>query len=173
MLRPLRGPAALIVLVATLGAGPARALDGARLEGIVLGTDGRAAAGLTMHLVDGAGHEVGRCTTSAEGLYAFDELPAGDYSLAAADAAGRVAPVAAPPVRLGPRSLGRRDVRLMHGDESERQAALAANPSLGLWWAGMSPAARAWTVVGLVIFVALTVAALDNGDDAPEQPASP
>jgi hypothetical protein len=173
MRKRLRGPVAGVVIVATLGSVAAQAASGARLEGIVLGLDGRAASGFTMHLVDRAGRAVRSCATSAEGVYSFGDLPAGDYSLAAEDPSGRLAPVAAAPVRLSGQSLGRRDVRLMQADAGVRQAALEQNPSLGLWWAGMSPAARAWTVVGTVIFVALTISALDNGDDVTEEPASP
>jgi hypothetical protein len=149
---------------------------GARIEGLLLGVDGRAATGYTLHLIDGEGRGVGEARTSDEGVYSFRELPPGSYSLAVEDAAGRLAVVDAPALRLGARSLARRDVRLMETDPASHQAVLQGNPSVGLWWAGMSPWARAWTVVGIVVFVALTYAALDDDDDSSrddEDDASP
>lgn len=174
MLKPPSVPVAVVVAVLLAASLPVGAGPGGRLEGFVLAEDGRAASGFTMHLVDDAGREVGRSTTTDEGVYRFEDLPSGRYSLAVEDAQGRLAPVAAPPVQLGGQSLARRDVRVMPVDPAGRQAALDANPSMGLWWAGLSPAARVWTVVGVVVFVLLTISALDNGDDVNrEQPASP
>ena len=98
------------------------AADGARLEGLVLGVDGRAASGLTLHLIDEQGRGAGESRTSDEGVYSFTDLPSGSYSLAVEDTAGRVAIVDAPPMRLGERTLARRDVRLMEADPASRQA---------------------------------------------------
>ena len=127
--------------------------------------DGRAASGYTMHLIDGDGRDVGQSKTADDGLYSFAGLPAGSYSLGVEAPDGRVAVVDAPPVRVGRATLARRDVRLTEADPSRRDAAVEANPSFGLWWAGLSPAARAGTIAGMAFFAVITYSALDDDDD--------
>ena len=78
-----------------------------------------------------------------------------------------MAPVAAPPVRMGEGELARRDLKLMQADPSTISGAAGANYGLGTWWASLTPAAKAWTVVAIVAVVAITWAALDEDDVSP------
>ena len=59
------------------------AADGvrARLEGLIMGVDGRAATGHRVHLIDERGQAVGQVTTTLEGSYSFKDLSAGGYFL--------------------------------------------------------------------------------------------
>ena len=103
---------------------------GARIEGLLLDVDGKAAAGHTLHLIDGDGNGVGTAPTSEEGIYSFIDLPPGSYSLAVEDSLGRIAVVDAPPMRLGKRTLARRDLRLMQADaETHTSAASGKTPA--------------------------------------------
>jgi hypothetical protein len=67
---------------------------------------------------------------------------------------------------LGASELARRDIKLLEAGPQETQAAGMANYGFGMWWAGLSPAARAWTIVGMVAVVAVTVAALADDEDS-------
>lgn len=154
-----------------VGSPAAGAPGGSRLEGLLVDVDGRTASGFTLHLIDRDGRDIRQSMTAADGLYSFSELAPGSYSLGIEDPAGRMAVVDAPPFRLGRDSLARRDVRLMQGGPEAQSAAFAANPSIGLWWAGLSPQARVWTVVGVVLIALITVKALDS--DGGETDASP
>jgi hypothetical protein len=164
---------ALAVSGATMAPPAVAGSGGGRLEGLLVGVDGRAASGYTLHLIDGDGRDVGRSRTSDEGIYSFPELPSGDYALGVESPDGRVAVVDAPPVRVGRSSLARRDVRLTQADAADRSAALKSNPSLGLWWAGLSPTARAWSVVGMAFFTVITISAFRRDDDSGEEIATP
>jgi hypothetical protein len=79
-------PAALPVEAA--GGGPVRQdveLDGgAGLRGIVRTRGGRPVEDARVTLVDGRGEVVASMTTAADGRFAFDNLPCGDYTLIAA-----------------------------------------------------------------------------------------
>jgi len=140
------------------------------LEGRILAVDGRAATGHTVVLVDAAGTPVARATTDAEGDYAFGSVPAGDYAVGVETPAGELAPMAAPPVRLGDRPE-RRDLKLMQASSAGAQ--LGADYGLGMWWAGLSPAGKTWVVVAVVAAVGLTYAALDDDDEPAASPSDP
>jgi hypothetical protein len=153
--------AALVLTLAPAGADA----GGARLEGYLLDLDGRAARGYTVHLIDVGGVEFARSSTSDRGVYRFRELPAGEYALGVGNPEGQVAPVAAPPVRVAGDELARRDIKLVEAGDPERQAVGVENRSFGVFWAGLSPSAKAWTVVGTVVILGITVQALDDEDD--------
>src|SRR6185295_6497427 len=110
----------------------------------------------------GGGATVARAGTSDEGLYAFHDLPAGSYSLGIENPEGHMAPVAAPPVRLTQGGLARRDVKLLGADPGVRDAAGRDNYAVGMWWAGLSTPAKVWTIVGGLVIVGITVAAIDG-----------
>lgn len=155
----------------TLAGTPWPAAGSSRLEGRVVGMDGRAVRGYTLHLIDGGGRDVRQATTAGDGLYTFAEIADGSYALAVENPDGLVAVVDAPPVRLTGRALARRDVRLAQADPSRLDSAIAANPSVGLWWAGLSPASKAWTIVGVAFLAILTFSAIDDNPREPD--ASP
>jgi len=164
---------ALAVCGATMAPPAAAGSGGGRLEGLLVGVDGRAASGYTLHLIDGDGRDVGQSRTSDEGIYSFPELPSGDYALGVEAPDGRVALVDAAPVRVGRSSLARRDVRLTEANPADQNSVLTANPSLGLWWAGLSPTARAWSIVGMTILTVITISAFRRDDDSREEVATP
>lgn len=140
------------------------AAGGARLEGYLLDVDARAATGYRVHLIDAEGRKVANSPTTEAGVYRFRDLAAGSYSLGVENAEGQLAPVAAPPLRIGADELARRDIKLVAAGEAERDAVVDANTSLGVMWAGLSPWARAWVVIGTFVVLGITVKALDDGE---------
>lgn len=155
----------LVLCIAPLHAAPA-----ARIEGRLLGIDGLPASGMRLHLIDGAGRDVARSETDSAGVYTFRDLRPGEYGLGIEDPSGRVAPVAAPAVRVAGGELARRDLKLARADAATREAALGANYGMGIWWAGLSVAAKTWVVVAIVVAAGLTYAALDDDDEPTASP---
>ena len=49
-------------------------------------------------------------------------------------------------------------------------ALFVGNFAIGMWWASLSPAAKAWTIIGTVVIVGITVAAITDDE---EKGASP
>ena len=155
----------LATLALLLALTPAQA-GGARLEGYVVNPDGRGAPGFRVHLIDSLGLDVAQAGTSDKGVYRFRDLPAGAYSLGIESPEGKMAPVAAPPTRLGDNELARRDIKLVEANQAERDAVGKKNFSFGIFWAGLSPAAKAASVIGIVVVLGLTLAALDDDDSS-------
>ena len=140
---------------------------GARLEGFLIDVDGRAAAVFRVHLIDSVGEDVAQSTTSDRGIYAFQALPAGAYSLGIENTEGRIARVAAPALRLGSDELARRDIKLMQADnEAADDSATSNSGGFGVYWAGLPPAVRAVSVVGVFVILGLTLSALDDESNA-------
>jgi len=164
--RNLSAVASVLALLLWVASPVVAATNGARLEGLVLGVDGRPAAQMKVHLIDGQGRDLSQAATTDEGVYSFKDLPAGEYSLGIENPEGAMAPVAAPPVRLEQGELARRDLKLMEADPAAVNAATRANYGMGAWWASLTPAAKAWTVVALVAVVGITAAALSSEDEA-------
>ncbi len=159
----------LLALVLGLAQAPPRAnAGGARLEGFLIDVDGRAASGFRVHLIDSRGEDVAQATASDRGIYAFQELPAGTYSLGIENTEGRIARVAAPALRLGPNELARRDIKLL----KQADNAAAGDPAsdsddgFGIYWAGLPPALRAGSVVCIFVILGLTLSALDDESNA-------
>ncbi len=150
----------LLALVLGLAQAPPRAnAGGARLEGFLIDVDGRAASGFRVHLIDSRGEDVAQATSSDQGIYAFQELPAGTYSLGIENTEGRIARVAAPALRLGPNELARRDIKLMQADNA---AAGDTAGGFAIYWAGLPPAVRAGSVVAVFVILGLTLRALNS-----------
>ena len=141
------------------------AAAGARLEGYLLGVDGRAASGFKVHLIDGEGGDVAQSSTSDEGVYRFRDLPSGAYSLGIEDREGQMAPVSAPPVRLDEHELARRDIKLVQAGPLERERVGRENFSFGVFWAGLSPMAKAGSVIGTFVLLGFTIEALDDDSE--------
>jgi hypothetical protein len=147
---------------------PALALGnpgGARLEGYLVDVDGRTAQGFRVHLIDASGRDTAQATTSDRGVYRFRDLEAGAYSLGIENTEGQLAPVNAPPVKLASNELARRDIKLVGADAGDRAAVSEVNHSFGVWWAGLSPATKAWSVVGSFIILGIALSALDSHDN--------
>ena len=173
MCRTLKSLAAymtLFALVLWIAAPPTLAAggNGARLEGLVVGLDGRAAAGHRIHLIGALGEDLARSAVGEDGLYSFAGLGAGQYSLGVEMPDGSLAPVAAPPVRLGKDELVRRDLKLVTSDADMTSAALQANYGVGQWWSELSNPAKGWTVIAIIVAGAMIYDLLDD-----ETPASP
>ncbi len=154
----------LLALALGFPQAPLRAnAGGARLEGFLIDVDGRAAAGFRVHLIDSGGADVAQATASDRGIYAFRELPAGTYSLGIETTEGRLARVAAPALRLGPDELARRDIKLMQADNADDDD---TSGGFGIFWAGLPPAVRAGSVLGVFVILGLTLSELDDESNA-------
>jgi len=153
----------MLALILTVTAAPAMA--GARIEGLLVDVDGRAATGYRVHLIDGNGEDVSQASAGDGGIYSFKDLPAGRYSLGVENPEGRIAPVASPPVRLAQNELARRDIKLMPTTPEAREAVGAQNAEFGLFWAGLSPWAKTWSVIGVLVFLGVTISALSDESD--------
>ncbi len=135
---------------------------GAVLQGYVMGLDGRGAAGFRVHLIDAQGRDAAQAATDGAGVYRFAELAPGAYSLGIESPDGTLAPVAAAPLRLQPGELARRDVKLVEASAQELERVGLENRSFGLFWAGLSPLAKAGSILGVFVVLALTLSALDD-----------
>ena len=154
---------ALAIVLLTLP--PSHVLaGGARLEGYLVNVDGRGAPGFRVHLIDAAGADVAQAPSSTEGVYRFRDLSPGSYSLGIENPQGLMAPVAAPPVDLSADELARRDIKLVEAGPGVRETVGQENFSFGMWWAGLSPASKAWAIIGTVVILGLTITALDDED---------
>jgi hypothetical protein len=173
--RPTVALTAILALVLTgVSPGGSAPQSTSRLEGLVLDIDGRPAAGWGIHLIDEEGHAVARADTDSGGFYSFREVESGRYALGIESPEGLMSPVDAPPVLVRDRELSRRDLKLMSAEEGEAGQTAHGNYGLGHWWAGLTPAAKAWTIVAIVVVAGVTVALL--ADDTPQasdfQPAT-
>ena len=167
-----RVPSAMLVVLALIASsGPVSSgPPPGRIEGLVIGVDGRPAPAHRVRLIDAAGVESATAVTDRTGLYSVRDVPPGEYGLALETPDGQVAPVSAP-VRLRAGELRRHDLRLLEGEPADQDAAAQSSGGLGAWWAGLSTAAKVWVIVGSVAVVGVTYAAVTDDDDEPE--ASP
>jgi hypothetical protein len=163
--RIVAGPLAVALFVA---AGPSAVASpsGARLSGVLIETDGRAAQGYTVHLIDAAGAAAASSRTGRGGRFEFEGLAAGEYGMGIENPAGQMAPVLAPPVLLSAGRDSRRDVRLVATDPQARETGASGAPAVGIWWAGLTPAAKAWMIAGAVVVLGVTVSALQSESSA-------
>jgi hypothetical protein len=162
----------LAALALSIASVPVEA-GGARLEGYLVGADGRAAAGYRVHLIDGEGRDVEQSETSDEGVYRFRDLASGAYSLGIESPDGRMAPVAAPPVRLDADELARRDIKLVEASADQQAAVGRENKGFGFWWAGLPPEAKAGAVIGTFVALGLGMQALDDDSEDRGSPILP
>jgi hypothetical protein len=144
----------------------------ARLEGLVIGPDGRRAQGATVYLFDGEGVTKASAVADADGVYSLRDVPAGRYGMGVETTTGVVAPVASPPIDLGRGQLARRDLKLVQADESTVDQALTANYGFGSWFGSLGAGGKAGVIVGFVALAYLIYEAFDDEDPAPA-PGSP
>ena len=138
----------------------------ARLEGLVVDAQGRAAAGATVYLFDDAGATRAEAVASPEGLYSLSNLAAGHYGMSVRTTEGILAPVAAAPVRVAQGELVRRDLKLVEADAATVDRALAANYSFGSWFGGLTGAEKAGVIVGFIAVGALVYTAFEDDEPA-------
>jgi len=135
-----------------------------RLDGLVLGTDGKPAVGSTVHLIDGDGKSR-RAEVDVEGRYSLADVPAGSYSIGIETAAGQVGPVVAPPVRIDEGHLVRRDVKLANATPQLVDQAVQGNYSFGSWFSGLGTGAQAGVVLGFLVAAYGAVELIDDDDN--------
>jgi hypothetical protein len=167
-LKPLAAYKTLFALLLWIAVPPTLADGGGggRLTGLVLGLDGRAATGHRIHLVGAGGEDLAQSSVGEDGLYSFAGLGAGQYSLGVEMPDGSLAPVAAPPVRLGKNELARRDLKLVTADAEMTSEALQANHGVCQWWSDLSGLGKAWTIVGIIVAGWLIYDGLDDESQA-------
>ena len=166
---------AVLGLALVLAAVPAPAFAGAepaRLEGIVIGTDGRPAAGHAVLLVDDAGQVTERSTSNEDGLYRFEQVAPGEYGIGLELPDGTAVPVPEADGRLRSGELARRDIRLLATEQPMQLAPGKTHNGLVLWWVGLSPAAKTALIVGAAAGIWLLLDS-DSDDGGGEGPASP
>jgi hypothetical protein len=150
------------LLAAAVPAPAFASADPARLEGLVIGIDGRPAAGHAVVLVDDTGRVVERSTSNDDGLYRFEPVAPGDYGIGLELPDGTAVPVPAADGRLRAGELARRDIRLLRTEQPMQLAPGKTHSGLVLWWVGLSPAAKTALIVGAAAGVWLL---LDSGSD--------
>jgi hypothetical protein len=160
----------ILALLLWIAPAPVLAADGfGRLEGLLLDTEGKAASGFAVHLIDAEGRSLVKAEASEQGIYSFKDLPEGRYSLGIENPDGQFAPVSSPPVEVGPNELTRRDLKLLKTDSETMNMAATENYGLGMWWSSLTPAAKTWTGVAIIVIGGITWAAFDEDDPSPSQ----
>ena len=135
-----------------------------RLEGLVLGFDGRPAAGFRVHLIDDSGNDRAQAAVDAAGTYQLGGVQPGRYALALETPEGQFAAVHAAPLKVREGRLVRRDLKLIERDPAEPMSLAQPAYGFGSWWAGLPTGARVWTIVAVVVFVGITVEALSSDE---------
>jgi len=102
-----------------------------------------------VYLIDEQG-TARRATTSNSGMYSFEDVAAGVYSLGVETPAGAIAPATAPPFRMDAGRLVRRDLKLLEADAPTVGRAATANYGVGTWWGSMNAGGK----VGVLVAVA-------------------
>ena len=146
---------------------------GARLEGLVIGAEGRPAPGATVYLFDDNGVTRAQAVSAEDGIYSLRDVPAGQYGMSVRTAEGVVAPVSSAPIRLEHGQLARRDLKLVEADAATVDQALTANYGFGSWFGGLTGAEKAGVIVGFVALGALVYAVFQDDNNPTETPASP
>lgn len=171
-----RTSALILALVFCPGAAPASILAAdapARLEGLVVGADGRPATGHAVLLVADDGGVAARATSGDDGVYRFAEVEPGRYGLGLELPDGTAAPVVGVDADLEAGQLARRDLRLAPADGLVDLAPAQSHGGLILWWVGLSPAAKAAVVVGGLGGAWLLYEELDDDDEDTASPVDP
>ena len=167
MKRALRSAVACTTVLGLLLVGsqfPAAASTGARLEGMLIGVDGRPAAGHRVLLVDGDGADIDATTTGDDGVYSFQGLPTGEYDVLVEGPEGQLGGLSGESLRLEGDQLARHDLRLLEAD-ADSAAMLQANYGVKQRYAGMSGAEKTWLWVVVGVVGGLTLFLVFDEDD--------
>jgi len=140
-----------------------------RLEGLVLGFDGRPAEGFQVHLIDDSGNDRARAAVDAGGTYELAGVEPGSYSFAVETPDGRFAAVDAPALKVRSGHLVRRDLKLIDRDPADPANLAQPAYGFGAWWAGLPAGAKVWTVVAIVVFAGITAEALSSDETIASQ----
>ena len=158
----------VVLLTASLSPLDAAQSD-TRLEGLVMGFDGRPAVGFRVHLIDDSGHDRAQADVDAAGTYKLDGVQPGRYALALEMPDGRFAAVDAPPLTVREGHLVRRDLKLVERDPADPVALAQPAYGFGAWWAGLGTGAKVWTVVAIVVIAVITAEALSSDETLASQ----
>lgn len=153
----------VLLLVASLGP-PGAAQSDTRLEGLVMGFDGRPAAGFRVHLIDDSGSDRAQADVDAAGSYTLGGVQPGRYVLALEMPDGRFAAVDAPPLKIRAGHLVRRDLKLIERDPADPAGLAPRAYGFGTWWAGLETRSKVWTVVAIVVIAGITAEALSSDE---------
>ena len=140
-----------------------------RLEGLVMGFDGRPAAGFRVHLIDDAGNDRAQAGVDAAGTYTLAGVQPGRYALALELPDGRFAAVDAPPLKVREGHLVRRDFKLIERDPADPASLAQPAYGFGEWWAGLPTGAKVWTVVAIIVFAGFSAEALSRDETLASQ----
>ena len=160
-----------VVAVAVLALSASGAVPGG-MTGHLVGVDGRPAAGFQIVLVSAEGKSVDQTGTDSGGAYSFDQVSPGEYGIGIISPDGDVSPVLAAPTPVPSGEVVVRDIRLMTAGDSPVRLAPASG-GLGVWWAGLSPGAKVWTVMGTLVGIGLIYGATKDDDGFSEPPVTP
>lgn len=142
------------------------------MTGRLLGVDGRPAAGFQVVLVSADGQPADKTGTDYQGAYSFDQVSPGEYGIGIISPEGDVSPVLAAPTPVTAGEVVVRDIRLLTAGDSPVLLAPASG-GLGVWWAGLSPGAKVWTVMGTLVGIGLVYGATQDDDNRSETPVTP
>ena len=145
------------------------AQDDTRLEGLVLGFDGRPAEGFRVHLIDDSGNDRAQAGVDAAGIYQLGGVQPGRYALALETPDGRFAAIDAPPLKVRQGHLVRRDLKLIERDPADPASLAQPAYGFGAWWAGLPTGAKVWTIVAIVVFAGFTAEALSHDETLASQ----
>ena len=163
-----------IVLLLAASLCPAGAAQSdTRLEGLVMGVDGRPAAGFRVHLIDESGNDRAQADVDAEGSYTLAGVQPGRYALALEMPDGRFAAVDAPPLKVRAGHLVRRDLKLVERDPADPAGLAQPSYGFGTWWAGLETRSKVWTVVAIIVIAGITAEALSSNETLASQFATP
>lgn len=163
--RPRRACAIATLMVFAISIAPIAAGDPGRVEGIVVGPDGRPAEGFDVLLIDDGGQVVERSAANADGQYRFATVREGEYDLAIASPEGQATPVLADGTRVRSGELVRRDIRLVPSTSAVAFAPAASGGGAGAWWAGLPAGAKVGIAVGGLVVLAVLIDAVTQDEE--------
>lgn len=163
--RSRRACAIVMLLVLAVPIASAAPGNPGRVEGLVVGPDGRPAEGFDVLLIDDGGEVVERSAADAEGQYRFARVAAGDYGLAITSPEGQAAPVLAPATRVAAGELVRRDIRLVPSTSPVAFAPAASGGGAGTWWAGLPAGAKVGIAFGGLVVLAVLIDAVTTDEE--------
>ncbi len=154
----------IVLLLATSVPPVGAAQNDSRLEGLVLGFDGRPAEGFRVHLIDDSGNDRAQAGVDAAGTYRLGGIQPGRYALALETPDGRFAAVDAAPFKVRQGHLLRRDLKLIERDPADPASGASPAYGFGSWWAGLPTGSKIWSVVAIVVFLGFTAEALSSDE---------
>lgn len=142
---------------------------GARLEGLLLGVDGKPVEGFSVLLIDETGTVRSTATTESDGMYRFRDLRAGSYGLGLESPDGAGAAVRSEPTKLADGQLVRMDIKLLEPEPGASLAPGANQKGLGVWYAGLTRRGKilTWVAVGVLVTTTVIILADDEDDASP------